>query len=62
MFFAVPKNKCAYIHQYKVVNGMQMKLHPAQQYQKMYPVGLQFVCPAVIIVLFFMGFFHTVVP
>ncbi|KAM7301527.1 hemocytin [Ixodes scapularis] len=33
----VPKNKCAYIHQYKVVNGMQMKLHPAQQYQKMYP-------------------------
>ncbi|CAN7937256.1 unnamed protein product, partial [Ixodes hexagonus] len=33
----VPKNKCAYIHKYKVVNGMQMKLHPAQQYQKMYP-------------------------
>ncbi|XP_075745319.1 hemocytin isoform X1 [Rhipicephalus microplus] len=38
IYKCVPKNKCAYIHKYKVVNGMQVQLHPEQRYQKMYPV------------------------
>lgn len=38
IYKCVPKNKCAYIHRYKVVNGMQISLSPGQRYQKMYPV------------------------
>ncbi|XP_075537951.1 uncharacterized protein LOC142572612 isoform X2 [Dermacentor variabilis] len=38
VYKCMPKNKCAYIHRYKVVNGMQIQLHPEQRYQKMYPV------------------------
>ncbi|XP_077553611.1 uncharacterized protein LOC144168516 [Haemaphysalis longicornis] len=38
IYKCVPKNKCAYIHRYKVVNGMQISLPPGQRYQKMYPV------------------------
>ncbi|XP_064455887.1 hemocytin-like isoform X2 [Ornithodoros turicata] len=35
----VPKNKCAYMHQYKVERGMQVLLHPDNQYLRMYPAG-----------------------